>query len=67
MEKVIQRRDFIKKSAVGIAGLTMVPGMVLGKRAGTYHKAPNDKLNIAAIGIGGMGATNLKHMESENK
>lgn len=30
------------------------------------HKAPSDKLNIAGIGVGGMGAANLKNLKSEN-
>ena len=28
--------------------------------AGLGHQAPSDKLNIAAVGIGGMGHGNLK-------
>ena len=47
-----------------MAGLTIVPSAVLGKAAG--QTAPSDKLNIAAVGIGGMGAANLKNMETEN-
>ena len=31
------------------------------------HKAPSDKLNIAVVGIGGMGITNIQHVfETEN-
>ena len=30
------------------------------------HTAPSDKLNIAGIGIGGKGRTNLRNMKSEN-
>jgi len=36
----------------------------LGKRYG--YVAPSDKLNIAGVGVGGMGRTNLKNMSSEN-
>ena len=64
MSEKISRRDFLRKSAVGLAGLTVVPSAVLGKAAG--HTAPSDKLNIAAVGIGGMGAANLQNMETEN-
>ena len=64
MSEKISRRDFLRKSAVGLAGLTIVPSAVLGKAAG--QTAPSDKLNIAAVGIGGMGAANLKNMETEN-
>jgi hypothetical protein len=38
--------------------------MVMGKSFG--YTAPSDKLNIAGIGVGGMGFANLKAMESEN-
>lgn len=64
MSKKISRRDFLRTSAIGVAGLTIVPASVLGKKAG--HTAPSDKLNIAAIGVGGMGAANLKQLTSEN-
>ena len=47
MSEKISRRDFLRKSAVGLAGLTVVPSAVLGKAAG--HTAPSDKLNIAAV------------------
>ncbi|MDD3108083.1 MAG: Gfo/Idh/MocA family oxidoreductase [Alistipes sp.] len=64
MAEKISRRDFLRTSAVGLAGLTIVPSAVLGKAEG--HTAPSDKLNLAAVGIGGMGAANLKNMETEN-
>ena len=40
-----------------------MPRHVLG---GTGHSAPSDKLNIAGVGVGGMGANYLKGCESEN-
>ncbi|RLD31256.1 MAG: gfo/Idh/MocA family oxidoreductase [Bacteroidetes bacterium] len=45
------------------AGLTILPSFVV---SGLGHKAPSDKLNIAGIGVGGMGFSNLKQMETEN-
>lgn len=42
--------------------MTIVPSAVLGKTHG--HIAPTDKLNIAGVGIGGMGNANLKNMET---
>ena len=59
----IKRRDFIGATATAAAGLTIVPSHVV---AGLGHKAPSDKLNIAGVGIGGMGFSNLRRMESEN-
>lgn len=60
----ISRRSFLQKGTAAAAALTIVPNTVLGKSHG--HTAPTDKLNIAGIGIGGMGAANLRNMESEN-
>uniref|UniRef100_UPI003216F996 Gfo/Idh/MocA family protein n=1 Tax=uncultured Draconibacterium sp. TaxID=1573823 RepID=UPI003216F996 len=60
----INRRKFISSTAVAAAGLTIVPSTVFGKKFG--HRAPSDKLNIAGIGVGGMGRNNLKEMSMEN-
>ena len=40
--------------------------MALGFPAIISARAPNSKLNIAAIGVGGRGASNLKSVSSEN-
>src|SRR5690554_289906 len=58
------RRQFLKTAAVGAAGLTVVPNTVLGKAKG--YTSPSDKLNIAGIGVGGMGRRNLANMNTEN-
>lgn len=57
----ISRRSFLQKGTAAAAALTIVPSAVLGKTHG--HTAPTDKLNIAGVGIGGMGNANLKNME----
>ena len=56
----ISRRDFIKRtSATGaLTGLTIMSGL----RA----QSPNNKLNIAAIGIGGRGAPVIERCAGEN-
>lgn len=51
--KTYSRRKFLKTAAATAAGITIVPNTILGKAWG--HTAPSDKLNIAGIGIGGMG------------
>lgn len=58
----LNRRQFLSGLAAASA-FTIVPRHVLGGAAGP---APSDKLNIAAIGVGGMGRENLKNMTSEN-
>ncbi len=62
-ESSISRRNFLKKSGMFAAGVTIVPSTVV---AGLGHKAPSDKLNIAGIGVGGMGRRNLRAMNTEN-
>ncbi len=61
--KKINRRNFIETTATAAAGFTIVPANVI---SGLGHKAPSDKLNIAGIGIGGMGRGNLQRMSGEN-
>jgi hypothetical protein len=61
--KKLNRRDFIGSTSLAAAGLTIVPSNTI---AGLGHKAPSDKLNIAGVGIGGMGFGNLKGMNTEN-
>src|SRR5450759_2494050 len=55
--KNITRRSFIERTGAVAAGLTILPGSVV---SGFGHRAPSDKLNIAVVGIGGMGNSNLK-------
>ena len=57
------RREFLKTSVAGLTALTIVPSTVV---SGLGHPAPVDKLNIAAIGIGGVGFRNLSNLKSEN-
>ncbi len=57
--KGISRKDFLGKSAAATAGFFIVPRHVLG---GPGYKAPSDKLNIACIGVGGMGASNTRSL-----
>ena len=56
-KKTIQpsRRDFIKNSSLVTAGFFIVPRHVLGRG----FVAPSDKLNIAGIGVGGKGESDL--------
>lgn len=57
------RRDFIKTGSATIAAFSIVSRNVLG---GPGYTAPSDKLNIAGVGIGGMGKNNLTACEAEN-
>jgi predicted dehydrogenase len=58
------RREFINTSAAAVAGFTILPGHVI---SGFGHIAPSDKLNIAGVGIAGMGRSNLANVaKTEN-
>jgi predicted dehydrogenase len=60
----ISRRGFIGKSTVALAGLTIVPAHAV---SGLGHIAASDKLNIAGVGIAGMGRVNLANVaKTEN-
>ena len=58
----LSRRDFMK-AAGAVAAFTIVPRHSLG---GQGQTPPSEKLNIAAIGIGGRGADVLRGVESQN-
>jgi predicted dehydrogenase len=61
--KPISRRGFVPAAGVSLAAFTVLPRHVLG---GQGNVAPSDKLNIAGIGLGGMGKNYLLACESEN-
>jgi len=56
------RRRFLAAGA-GAAGFVAVPRHVLG---GAGFKAPSDTLNIAGVGVGGKGYSDLQSVRSEN-
>ena len=60
--KIMSRREFIQTTASATA-FTIVGRHVLGAGGQT---APSEKVNIAAIGVGGMGFHNLLNLESQN-
>jgi predicted dehydrogenase len=59
------RRQFLSNAgaAMTLAAVSIVPRQVLGAPG---QKPPSEKLNIAGIGVGGMGAANLRNLASEN-
>ena len=59
----ISRRGFAPRAAAALTGIMLLPRHVLG---GSGAPAPSDKLNIAGVGVGGMGGEYLKNLESEN-
>ncbi len=57
------RREFVKKTVIASTAFTIVPRFVLG---GSGYVAPSDKLNIACIGVGGKGQSDVKSVATEN-
>jgi predicted dehydrogenase len=59
----LPRRDFMRSAAATAAAFTILPGGSFGK---TRRISANDRVNIAAIGVGGMGRANLHALSSQN-
>jgi len=61
MKSRATRRDFLKRSMLPAAGL-----LVLRDARTAFAYRANDKLNLAAVGIGGMGRGNVGNVSGEN-
>jgi predicted dehydrogenase len=57
------RRDFIKNAGAAVGAFFLVPRHVLGKG----FVAPSDKLNIAGIGAGGKGTSDILNAYNNGK
>ena len=58
----LSRRTFIRGATTAITGFTIVPRHVLG---GAAFVPPSGKVNIAIIGCGGQGRTNVRALFQE--
>jgi predicted dehydrogenase len=58
----ISRRKFVSNVGIAGAGFAVVPRNVLGKG----FAAPSDTLNIAMVGVGGQGRSNMINLASQN-
>jgi predicted dehydrogenase len=61
-DQEMSRRTFLSKAAVTGAAVSLVPRRVLGRG----FTPPSDQLNIACVGVGGMGRSNLINLASQN-
>ena len=59
----ISRRQLMGGAVAVAAAFTIVPSNVLGGRG---RNAPSNKLNVAGIGVGGRGASDINACENEN-
>ena len=62
-ERNMTRRRFISTAGSGAAAFFIVPRAVLG---GPGYVAPSDKLNIACVGVGGKGRSDIAAVSTEN-
>jgi predicted dehydrogenase len=58
----MSRRTFVTTAASAGAGFMIVPRHVLGNGV----QAPSDTVNVAVVGIGGMGGSNARAVMSQN-
>src|SRR5688572_3377265 len=56
------RRQFLARSATAVAAFTIVPRHVLG---GAKFVPPSEKVNVAIIGCGGQGMTNVRALTAQ--
>ena len=59
----MSRRAFMGTGAAGAAAFMVVPRHVLG---GAGYKAPSDMLNIACVGVGGKGFSDISGIATDN-
>lgn len=62
-QSALSRRTFIKNSVIA-SSFFLVPRHVLG---GVGFSAPSDQLNLAAIGAGGKGASDIRNASVNNR
>ena len=60
---IISRREFLAASTLTGAALTIVPCYAV---SGLGYVTPSDKLNIAGVGVGGIGLRNLNMITGQN-
>lgn len=59
----MHRRNFIRTSGLGLAGVTLLNSTPIETFASGFRKASaNDKINVGLIGVKGMGWANLKSL-----
>ena len=60
----LTRRQFLRGAAVGVALFNILSGRVM---AGVKRLGPNERLNIAGIGVGGRGGGDIDEMAQEGQ
>ena len=63
IDNPISRRSFIKGLGASAATFSILPSRILGQ---TIAPSPNNRINIAIIGVGGMGAVAVNELADQN-
>jgi len=64
------RRDFIKRSALAGTGIWIAGSFgcnLFSPRPEPRYRSPNEKLNVACIGAGGRGHSNVQSVGEDRK
>jgi predicted dehydrogenase len=59
----LPRREFMRAAAATAAAFTLLPSQGFGK---SRRISANDRVNIATVGVGGMGRANLQALSGQN-
>jgi predicted dehydrogenase len=59
----LPRREFMRTALAASAAFTILPGGAYGK---TRRISANSRVNVAGVGVGGMGRANLNALASQN-
>ncbi len=63
MKNLKSRRKFLRETGAFAAAAMIVPSHVV---SGLGHIPPSDQLNIAGVGVGGIGRSNLRNITGQN-
>src|SRR5690625_6162470 len=61
---MMNRKEFLQSVMIPGLSFCIAPSTILGKTFG--YVPPSDRLNIAGVGVGGVGRRNLANMKTEN-
>jgi len=67
MSQHLERREFLRRAVLaGTSTLAVGSGMLRAPRSAFAAKGPNEKLNLACVGVANKGAHNINNLTSEN-
>jgi predicted dehydrogenase len=65
MSEQLERREFLRRAM--LAGTaTLTPMALVASRSALAARTPNEKLNLACVGVANKGADNINNLQNEN-